>query len=126
MLPGFSESGPSGVGALTGTGFVVDMCDDHHDDDGDDDDNDGDDHDNDGDHHDKDGDHHDKNGDHTIRLETAKRLNDEIQLQRLRVFKATTRTVQDIVNNLLSSLQFVHLEAEGLPGGDADVGGSDD
>ena len=29
------------------------------------------------------------------------RLNDEIQLQRLRVFKATMRTVQDIVNNLL-------------------------
>jgi hypothetical protein len=41
-----------------------------------------------------------------------KRLNDEIQLQRLRVFKATMRTVQDIVNNLLNSLQFVHLEAE--------------
>jgi hypothetical protein len=51
----------------------------------------------------------------TIRLETAKRLNDEIQLQRLRVFKATMRSVQDIVNNLLSSLQFAHLEAEGLP-----------
>ena len=42
-----------------------------------------------------------------------KRLNDEIQLQRLRVFKATMRTVQDIVNNLLNSLQLVHLEAEG-------------
>lgn len=41
-----------------------------------------------------------------------RRLNDEIQLQRLRVFKATIRTVQDIVNNLLNSLQFVHLEAE--------------
>ena len=41
-----------------------------------------------------------------------KRLNDEIQLQRLRVFKATMRTVQDIVNNLLSSLQLVHLDAE--------------
>jgi PAS domain S-box-containing protein len=41
-----------------------------------------------------------------------KRLNDEIQLQRLQVFKATIRTVQDIVNNLLSNLQFVHLEAE--------------
>jgi PAS domain S-box-containing protein len=42
-----------------------------------------------------------------------KRLNDEIQLQRLRVFKATMRTVQDIVNNLLNSLQLVLLEAEG-------------
>jgi PAS domain S-box-containing protein len=41
-----------------------------------------------------------------------KRLNDEIQLQRLRVFKATMRTVQDIVNNLLNGLQLVHLEAE--------------
>jgi len=43
----------------------------------------------------------------------VKRLNDEIQLQRLRVFKATMRTVQDIVNNLLNGLQLVHLEAEG-------------
>jgi len=41
------------------------------------------------------------------------RLNDEIQLQRLRVFKATMRTVQDIVNNLLNSLLLVHHEAEG-------------
>jgi PAS domain S-box-containing protein len=40
-------------------------------------------------------------------------LNDEIQLQRLRVFKATMRTVQDIVNNLLNGLQLVHIEAEG-------------
>jgi two-component system sensor histidine kinase/response regulator len=42
-----------------------------------------------------------------------KRLTDEIQLQRLQVFKATIRTVQDIVNNLLSTFQFVRLEAEG-------------
>jgi PAS domain S-box-containing protein len=41
------------------------------------------------------------------------RLTDEIQLQRLRVFKATIRTVQDIVNNLLNGFQFVRLEAEG-------------
>jgi PAS domain S-box-containing protein len=41
------------------------------------------------------------------------RLIDEIQLQRLRVFKATMRTVQDIVNNLLNSLRLAHLEAEG-------------
>ena len=40
-----------------------------------------------------------------------RRLNDEIQRQRLRVFKATMRTVQDIVNNLLNGLQLVHLEA---------------
>jgi PAS domain S-box-containing protein len=39
--------------------------------------------------------------------------NDEIQLQRLRVFRATMRTVQDIVNNLLNGLQLVHIEAEG-------------
>jgi PAS domain S-box-containing protein len=48
------------------------------------------------------------------RIETeVKRLNDEIQLQRLRVFKATMRTVQDIVNNLLNGLQLVHFEASG-------------
>ena len=41
-----------------------------------------------------------------------KSLNDEIQLQRLRVFKATMRTVQDLVNNLLNCFQFVRLEAE--------------
>ena len=41
------------------------------------------------------------------------RLNDEIQRQRLRVFKATMRTVQDIVNNLLNGLQVVQIEAEG-------------
>jgi PAS domain S-box-containing protein len=40
-------------------------------------------------------------------------LNDEIQLQRLRVFRATMRTVQDIVNNLLNVLQIVHIEAQG-------------
>ena len=45
-------------------------------------------------------------------ITARKRAIDEIQLQRLRVFKATIRTVQDIVNNLLSSLQLVHLEAE--------------
>jgi PAS domain S-box-containing protein len=42
-----------------------------------------------------------------------KRLNDEIQLQRMRVFKATIRTVQDIVNNLLNGFQLVQLEGEG-------------
>jgi PAS domain S-box-containing protein len=39
-------------------------------------------------------------------------LNDEIQLQRLRVFRATMTTVQDIVNNLLNGFQLVRLEAE--------------
>jgi two-component system cell cycle sensor histidine kinase/response regulator CckA len=43
----------------------------------------------------------------------VRRLNDEIQRQRLRVFKATMTTVHDIVNNLLTSLQLVRLEAEG-------------
>jgi PAS domain S-box-containing protein len=42
-----------------------------------------------------------------------KRLSDEIQLQRLRVFKATIRTVQDIVNNFLNGFQLVRLEGEG-------------
>jgi len=42
-----------------------------------------------------------------------RRLNDEIQLQRLRVFKATMRTVQDIVNNLLNGFQLVQIAAEG-------------
>ena len=46
------------------------------------------------------------------------RLNDEIQLQRMRVFKATIRTVQDIVNNLLNGFLLVRLEGEGhLPAG---------
>ena len=43
----------------------------------------------------------------------AQDRSDEIQIQRLRVFKATMRTVQDIVNNLLNGLQLVELEAEG-------------
>jgi PAS domain S-box-containing protein len=46
------------------------------------------------------------------------RLNDEIQHQRMRIFKATIRTVQDIVNNLLNSFLLVRLEGEGhLPAG---------
>ncbi len=45
------------------------------------------------------------------------RLNHEVQFQRMRVFKATIRTVQDIVNNLLNSFLLVRLEGEGhLPG----------
>ena len=46
------------------------------------------------------------------------RLHDEMQFQRLRVFKATMRTVQEIVNDLLNGLQLVHAEAESeLPPG---------
>jgi PAS domain S-box-containing protein len=45
-------------------------------------------------------------------LTARRQAYDEIQLQRLRVFKATIRTVQDIVNNLLSNLQLIHVEAE--------------
>jgi PAS domain S-box-containing protein len=41
-----------------------------------------------------------------------KQLNDEILVQRLRVFRATMRTVQDIVNNLLNGLQLVYIDAE--------------
>jgi PAS domain S-box-containing protein len=40
------------------------------------------------------------------------RLRDEIQLQRMRVFKATMTTVQDIVNNLLNGFLLVRLEGE--------------
>jgi len=41
-----------------------------------------------------------------------------MELQRLRVFKATMRTVQGIVNDLLNSLHLVHVEAESeLPAG---------
>jgi PAS domain S-box-containing protein len=43
----------------------------------------------------------------------VRHLNDEIQRQRLRVFRATIRTVQDIVNNLLNSFQLVRVEGEG-------------
>jgi hypothetical protein len=48
----------------------------------------------------------------------VRRLQDEIERQRLRVFKATMRTVHDIVNNLLNSLQLIRLEADDrLPAG---------
>jgi PAS domain S-box-containing protein len=46
------------------------------------------------------------------RAEAALRsLNEDVQRQRLRVFKATIRTVQDIVNNMLNSFQLIRLEA---------------
>ena len=49
--------------------------------------------------------------DKTLRLE---RTNRELQrdIQRLRAFKAKMKTVHDIVNNLLSGLQLVRLQAE--------------
>jgi hypothetical protein len=40
------------------------------------------------------------------------RVNDEIQFQRMRVFKATMTTVQDIVNNLINGFLLVRLEGE--------------
>lgn len=43
----------------------------------------------------------------------GRRFDDEIEQQRLRVFKATMTTVHHIVNNLLNNLQFVRLESEG-------------
>ena len=57
-------------------------------------------------------------GDQKKAAAEVQRLNDEIQHQRMRVFKATIRTVQDIVNNLLNSFLLVRLEGEGhLPAG---------
>ena len=40
-----------------------------------------------------------------------RRLQDELQRQRLRVFRATMTSVHDIVNNFLNSLQLVRFEA---------------
>jgi DNA-binding NtrC family response regulator len=42
----------------------------------------------------------------------VRRLQEEIQRQRLRVFRATMTTVHDIVNNLLNGLQLIRFEAE--------------
>jgi DNA-binding NtrC family response regulator len=42
----------------------------------------------------------------------VRRLQEEIERQRLRVFKATMTTVHDIVNNLLNGLQLIRFEAE--------------
>jgi len=42
----------------------------------------------------------------------SRRFSDEIQIQRMRVFKATMTTVQDIVNNLLNGFVLVRLEGE--------------
>jgi PAS domain S-box-containing protein len=47
------------------------------------------------------------------------RLNDDIQLQRLGVLKATMRTVQDIVSNALMSLYMFRMDVESLASSDA-------
>ncbi len=50
------------------------------------------------------------------RAETEfRRLHDEIELQRMRLFKATMTTVQDIVNNLLNGFLLVRLEGKAQP-----------
>ena len=46
--------------------------------------------------------------------EALKHVDDEIQAQRVRVLKATMRTVQDIVNNGLMSLCMFRSDVEGL------------
>jgi PAS domain S-box-containing protein len=43
----------------------------------------------------------------------ARRHNQEVQWQRLKIFRATMTTVHDIVNNFLASMQLIRLEAEG-------------
>lgn len=43
------------------------------------------------------------------------RQGDQIPLQKSKSFKATTKTVHDLVNSLLSGLRLVRLQAEGLP-----------
>ncbi len=43
-------------------------------------------------------------------MQIAKEL--EVQEERLKVLKATMRTVQDIVGNFLNNLQLFHMEAE--------------
>jgi hypothetical protein len=42
-----------------------------------------------------------------------RRRQTELAAQRLRVLKATMRTVQDIVNNLLNNIQLFRMDAEG-------------
>jgi hypothetical protein len=42
-----------------------------------------------------------------------RRREAETQAERLRVLRATMRTVQDIVNNFLNGLQLIRVEAEG-------------
>jgi CheY-like chemotaxis protein len=45
----------------------------------------------------------------------VKHFGDQIQLHRLRVFKATMKAAQDIVSSLVSGFQLVRLQAEGQP-----------
>lgn len=48
------------------------------------------------------------------RLRARRQHEEEIQEHRLRVLKATMRTVQDIVNNFLNNLQLIQLDMEEL------------
>jgi hypothetical protein len=50
-----------------------------------------------------------------LRERRVARRRAEIEEQRLRVLKATMRTVQDIVNNFLNSMQLFRMEAEDGP-----------
>jgi hypothetical protein len=50
-----------------------------------------------------------------VRARRLARRQSEIDEQRLRVFKATMRTVHDMVNNFLNNLQLFRMEAEEGP-----------
>ena|ERR1700730_2582207 len=50
-----------------------------------------------------------------LRERQVARRRAEIEEQRLRVLKATMRTVQDIVNNFLNNMQLFRMEAEDGP-----------
>ena len=50
-----------------------------------------------------------------LREQRVARRRSEIEQQRLRVLKATMRTVQDIVNNFLNNIQLFRMEAEDGP-----------
>jgi hypothetical protein len=50
-----------------------------------------------------------------LRARSRARRRFEIEEQRLRVLKATMRTVQDLVNNFLQNMQLFRLEAEDGP-----------
>ena len=50
-----------------------------------------------------------------LRERRVARRRAEIEEQRLRVLKATMRTVQDIVNNFLNNMQLFRMEAEDGP-----------
>ena len=43
----------------------------------------------------------------------SRRHDEEVQAQRLHIFRATMTTVHDIVNNFLGNMQLIRMEAEG-------------